>query len=145
MVEHVAYEINQLHRTAALVSSGKYPTAGGTDLQRVLGNALLESTLIHLRSLDDFLGMTAPKDSDDVLAIDYLPGWRPKRVLTVAERKYINKRVQHLTTVRRTGPAPWAMARCNDVLAEVIQFMHALEAAQPQRAAWFKQWMAWST
>lgn len=143
MAEDVSYEMSQLALSTVLIESRRYPTQGGTDEQRAIGNALLESALVHARSLDEFLGKEKRGQDDDVIARDYLPEWEPKHALKPAERESVNKRLAHITTERRKGRHRWATQRLRDVFNEAIAFLQAVEREQPLKADWFRRWFDW--
>ena len=143
MAEDVSYEMSQLALATLLIESRRYPTQGGTDEQRAIGNALLESALVHARSLDDFLGLAARTKDDDVIARDYLLSWAAKRALEDHERESVNKRLAHITTGRRKGRQAWASTRFRDVFNESVAFLQALEREQPLKADWFRRWFDW--
>lgn len=132
MTEHVAYEIDMLQEAAAVLAAGTFEN------NRVVKNALLESVLVHLRSIDDFLQLKAARD-DDVIALDYLPSWNPRPALSEKDRADVNKRVQHLTTRRLRGKRQWALALVAQALEVCVEFLQQLERDQPLRAASFKQ------
>lgn len=97
--EDLYYEISMMRTTAqGLISGVANPSA--------IQNALLESFLLHVRILLDFLSPPRrPPLEDDVIATDYAPTW--KTVDTADGGKYIemlreeiNKRLAHLTYKR---------------------------------------------
>jgi hypothetical protein len=130
MTEHVAYEIKMLQGTAVLLRMGVIGTGA-------LQNALLESALVHLRLVDEFLSLPKGNRADDVVAKDFLPTWEPKQVLTESAREDINKRVHHLTTRRIGQQRLWPLDLCHDAVRVCIDFLVQLESDEPQRAAWF--------
>ena len=146
MAEHVNYEMQQMGQAASLIASGQFPTEGAaSDVQRVVGNALLESALRlivahpafpRLRSIDDFFGRTTGRD-DDVFAVDYLPAWESIKVLTDKERTSINKLLAHLTVERRGPRLKWELARVREAGSVYHEFAAALRASWPLRFAWF--------
>lgn len=142
MAEHVAYEAFMLARTTQLLEAGTTPPVGAEQAV-VIRNALLESALLHLRVLDDFLCLKSRTRADDVVAMDFLPSWTPQTGLSEGERQYVNKRVMHLTTTRGEGPAPWELARFREVFQTFVALLHQLELAAPERAAWFRRWLDW--
>lgn len=129
MVEHVAYEIDMLQATAILLRTGM--------IEGRLKNAVLESTLVHLRLVDEFLAGSGGR-SDDVSAIDYLPTWAPRNVLTEDERRDVNKRVHHLTTRRIGQSYMWPLALCEDAVRACVDFLTELEREEPRRGGWFR-------
>jgi hypothetical protein len=69
-----------------------------------VGNGLLESLLLHVRLLDDFLGnrrRRGPEGDDDLTAKDYNSSWSNNGFLKRDERTAINKKLAHLTRSRR--------------------------------------------
>ncbi len=109
MASHVVYEVEMLVLTCReLLARGVdeiphfgVPSVADVEADRLLNNVLVESFLIHARSLDDFLAFTGGKRKpDDVFAIDYIQSWVPGEVLTKDVRDVINKRVAHLTINR---------------------------------------------
>ena len=144
MAEHVAYEGFMLSGTTQLIEQDFPPSDRVKPTVRVvIRNALLESLLVHIRVLDDFLGMEAPAQPDDVVAVGFLPSWEPRRCLTPDERAYVNKRVMHLTTVRGAGPAPWQLDKAREVMRHFREFLQALHASDPAKAKWFRRWVQW--
>ncbi len=71
MAECVAYEAFMLAGTTQLIEKGFPPPSRVKEgVRDVVRNALLESSLVHIRVLDDFLSMYAPRaEPDDVVAI----------------------------------------------------------------------------
>lgn len=107
---HLPYELMQLVGTAGaltLRSSISAPIEIGEHVK----NALLDSFLMHLRALDDFLGArrgTAKTRTRDVLAVDFLPTWEPSRVLDKPVRNAVDAQLAHLSVHRVPGPDhPW--------------------------------------
>lgn len=69
-----------------------------------VGYGLLESLLLHVRLLDDFLAnrrRRGPKGRDDLTAKDYNSSWSGNGFLTPDERSAINKKLAHLTRSRQ--------------------------------------------
>ena len=97
--EHLFYEFTTFWRLAGIV-----PLMDG-----LMQSALLESYLIHLRNLIDFLYRPRDRD-DDVIAADFFDdpaSWTPTISATL-ERAQIraNKEMSHLTTKRKSGSQP---------------------------------------
>jgi hypothetical protein len=72
-----------------------------TDLPFV-GYGLLESLLVHVRMLDDFLATRRRKGAagfDDLTARVYNSSWTSNGFLRTNERSAINKKLAHLTLV----------------------------------------------
>ena len=114
------------------------PMASPIELQS-LGSALLESSMLHVRNLDTFLGATEAAD-DDVIALHYLDTWTPTHVLSEEERADLNKRLMHLSKQRLRLHAEWD--RTTFVLRSVeafSEFQLQLRDADGTRAAWFER------
>ncbi len=97
-IDHLKYELEMLQDVASVLSVGhQYP--------RTVGNALVESFVIHARGLIMFL-YYAPREDDDVMAVDYFPEgeWETMRpeMPPVLRNTLVraSKEVAHLTTFR---------------------------------------------
>jgi hypothetical protein len=144
MAEHVAYEAFMLAGTTQLIEKNfPPPSRVKAPMRDVVRNALLESSLIHIRVLDDFLSRYAPARTDDVVAGDFLSSWEPRTCLTQDERDYLNKRLMHLTTVRAEGPAPWQLGKARELMNNFREFLQALEAHDPAKTEWFRRFVGW--
>jgi hypothetical protein len=91
----VGYELNMI----GVLGQLKTPT----DLPFV-GFGLLESLLVHVRLLDDFLANKRRKGrdgDDDLTARDYNSSWSSNGFLKTDERSAINKKLAHLTRSRQ--------------------------------------------
>jgi hypothetical protein len=69
-----------------------------------VGYGLLESLLVHVRLLDDFLANRRFRD-DDLTASDYNSSWPSNGFLRTEERSSIHKKVVHLTRSRQDRKA----------------------------------------
>jgi hypothetical protein len=84
----------------------------GSDLPPFLQNAALESMLIHIRSLTDFLVRKPGKYHDDMIRTNFASEWTPKPE-AAAERllqdyETANKHLAHLTWARvQPAPTQW--------------------------------------
>jgi hypothetical protein len=88
----------------------KLAAPNATDAAR-LSNALIESFVVHLRNVTNFLYLDKPKATDVVAADSFDPGvWtslRPAISATLKNaRVRANKEVAHLTTDRISGSPP---------------------------------------
>jgi len=98
------YEIIMFHAMAEVLHSG---VAG----KSLLGNALLESFLMHARALLDFLYDKKSKKDDDMIASDYSKQWaaaRPQKLAPELDElnRRVGKEVAHLTYTRLRTPEP---------------------------------------
>lgn len=105
MAGHIAYEVEMLALTSReLLARGVGDLSlmlTPSDADWLLNNILVESLLLHARSIDDFLTCTLKRRREgDVVAIDYNEAWVPSRVLAESVRTLINRRVAHLTLDR---------------------------------------------
>jgi hypothetical protein len=74
--DHVGYELVQMALGANRATPQK---------DRYIGNAVLEAFLVHVRTLDEFLGKATPW-GEDVLTVDYCSAWQPKPALEDRDR-----------------------------------------------------------
>jgi hypothetical protein len=121
--EHLKYEIDMLREAAALLP--------GIAPDTTWENAVLESWVVHLRNLIDFL-YPRRRRADDVVADDFVDDpdeWeRRRRPLSepIREaRERADKRLAHLTTQRK-GPEDlegkeWAFAALTAELLVVLR------------------------
>lgn len=142
--EHLSYEMGM---AAHLATHWRVAPAL---LGPVSHSAFLVATLVHLRLLDDFVNRTerpthddvdsegrvrSRVETDDVLAVDYLPSWTPRERLPRKERRAVNAQVAHLS-MRRTRGRPWdAIELARTVLGECDRFLSELEREDPEYAA----------
>ncbi len=124
--EHLNYELWMLQSVSTAL-------AGGIAQNGWLANALLESFIIHVRALLEFLYSETPRE-DDVVAADYFPNaemWdqcRPPMSQTLLRAKRrVGKEVAHLSYAR-LGVAPeekqWPFLEiANDVNAAMRVFI----------------------
>jgi hypothetical protein len=141
MAEHVGYEMWMVAQTTRIIESGSFPTTSTNEATKAIGNALIESALVHVRNLDDFFRLPGKRHPDDVLAIHYLPTWRPRAILSKAEHDDIDKLLAHVTTKRTDGPRPWLTKRLRDGFEIARSFLQQLHAEEPERAAAFDGWV----
>jgi hypothetical protein len=109
-LEHLNYEVWMLKRTAEILNANKPNLADETS--RVIHNALLESSMIHARSLIDSLYEENPSSSDvvaddffDVPSDDYHSVRDPMTDLLKTVPHRVGKEIAHLT-YDRLGKAP---------------------------------------
>lgn len=127
--KHVCYEIWMLISTAHILASG---TLGK---EEVLKNAVMESFVIHTRSLLDFLYPTDRAQDTDILASDFLPPgqWDDERpdksqLLATAQRR-ANKEIAHLTYDRLDVTAetkPWKFVEISHEVERVFTVFRKL-------------------
>ena len=131
---HVLYEFSMLHATARLMQKPR--------LERAADRALLESFVIHMRNLLDFLYNTPKKD--DIAAEHFVPAatWRSARpqLSTVIRdaRKRAPKEVAHLTYTRLSATdkdIPWPVPGIVKEVSEAFnKFVDLAKANRPSLA-----------
>jgi hypothetical protein len=93
---------------ARLCASGAQLQAPSPPDAARLGNSLVESFVVHLRNVIDFLYLERPQPTD-VVAADFCAtgAWQSKISGTLeAARVRANKEIAHLTTARIAGTPP---------------------------------------
>lgn len=144
LAHHVAYELRMV---AVLEEHPHRPE----DLP--VGNALLESYLIHCRNLHEFLVATSARHPTDVIAADYFD--EPERHSPAVfphwfEISAIHRRVAHLTVERLEGNSPngfnWGVKALGgrarwgrETVRAFGQFLGDLRTVHPNRAVWFDE------
>lgn len=122
--EHVVYEVEQMAHLASFISAGTATSATVAGLADVaLKNALIESMLIHLRALMDFLEGSAPHKADMAIS-DFLPPGKTwtsptKMSITQTDRDRLDREIAHLTYHRKMTGDPtkhWSL----DLVVEVL-------------------------
>jgi len=127
---HLYYEVWMLESTASVLATGRLE-------QGPFANALLESFIIHVRAVMDFLYAHKPQE-DDVKAEDFFDTpdqWintRPQLSQTLSTAKYrAGKEVAHLTYARlRVTPEtkPWLFVDiANEVTVVMNSFLNAVD------------------
>jgi len=91
---HLAYEYDMFRETFALISGGSLRM-----LSTIVRNSLLESYLLHARNLDDFF---ACKENNYLMRSHYISE-EISKPLNKDQRKKINNKISHLTTIRVHG------------------------------------------
>lgn len=136
---HVDYECCMLFETARKLDAWR-GTRPATAREAIERKAVLESWLVHVRSLMQFF-QAQRKYDDDVLARDYLRdphswterGFKPN----VKERRRldsISKFVAHVSYARNRRQATWRMADQEMVVGRLAAWLTLLS---PRRTLWF--------
>lgn len=109
--EHLQYEVDMFLWLSNVCGGGVRIQAVGVAETTRISNALIESFVIHLRNVIDFLYIDKPQPSD-IVAADYcspstwaLAGTAISHKLDDA-RTRSNKEIAHLTTARKAGVPP---------------------------------------
>ena len=121
---------NHLHYEVWMLGSLAQSIASGIATQGWLTNALLESFVVHVRGVMDFLYNDNPQ-GDDVVAQDFFPlpdAWfdiRPKASeLLIAAKKRAGKEIVHLTYARQNvtpETKPWRFTEIANEVTAVMQ------------------------
>jgi hypothetical protein len=136
--KHVDYEIHMANGMALWLSSHIGTPSMGGDVWK----ACLESFVLHVRNLIDFLYPPGKPQDDDILSDDYVSdvtkwnGSRPGMTPLLKETKpRVNKLAAHLTYNRLVSPKNWKVgAIWADLEKVLICFLNHLP---PGWAAWF--------
>ncbi len=89
-LEHVNYEVLQLIGCISELRPERSP-----ELSPVVQNALLESLLMHIRNLAQFLDNEPRKK--DMYAGDFVPSWTKPHCVSADDLDRIHRQVAHLT------------------------------------------------
>jgi hypothetical protein len=135
---HVDYEIQMLRAMVLWLSShSSAPQAGWG-----VWNACLESFVVHVRNLIDFLYPPTNPRRDDVLSDHYVSDigeWQrqrpPKNQLLEDAKKRVNKMAAHLVYARANLDKNWKFAEIWTELQQVIKCF--VDRLPPDRVAWF--------
>jgi len=135
---HVDYEVQMLDAMALLLSSARGPTA----MEKAVANACLESFVLHVRNLIDFLYPPASPKPDDILSDHYVRDegkWqtcRPPRTSLLADAETrVNKLAAHLTYSRLQLHRTW---KFSDIRADLYRVIRCFVGQlPPDRVTWF--------
>jgi hypothetical protein len=159
---HVLYEVNRLSLwSAGALSEGRFAGSDAGVVADLVGQATLESALLHLRNVADFLVCSRPtarSRETDLVADDYFDhGWerRPDHLFGEdvldhrAVMRELHRRLAHLSTHRVEGQAPASGFAWTDVIGDVHgvlsafkDFVGDLRLVHPERASWFRESVA---
>lgn len=126
-MSHIAYEVDMCAVSAVRMQAAEDPCAR---------NAYLECTLLHARTLEEFLVLAHERSRpDDMLRTDFAPEWtpRPSKAVTrlKARRDTVNKHLAHLTwaRVKDRKPQEWSIEIANDAVAVARAWVEHVNAA----------------
>jgi hypothetical protein len=129
--EHVYYEFDMLLGLSDLWTRvGRISAPSDDDALRIK-NALVESSVIHVRNVVDFLYIDNPGETDVVAADFYAPGaWKAERpasssVLDRAKRR-ANKEIAHLSSSRMAGEPPEKLWNFPALAKDLLPIMRAM-------------------
>jgi hypothetical protein len=152
--EHVTYEVTRLMLWTFISvppESINAPTPQhAVGLSNILRQATLESSLVHLRNVAEFL--VSPRSTarpTDLIADDYFDEastGRPGHVFGTSDAEHrttmteIHRRVAHLS-VQRVGLAPFdwtsVLEQVPTIVVHFSAFLRDLRDAHPERVHWF--------
>jgi len=144
MVEHIRYELTR--SMEFLMVGNAWCETLDQPFRRLAEQSILESGLIHLRCLIEFLG-DAPK-GDRVMARDYLPSWDWTISGNLLQVTHLHGRLAHLGVVRSSTEATtdggyswreWITTEAPTVLRAFRDFLVALSVSSPVRYGVFVQ------
>jgi hypothetical protein len=125
---HLLYEVATLSAQVRELD-GRVPDITDLGFYDAISTALGEASLVHLRLLDDFLGLEEKRrHKNDVLAIDWPGSWRQTAFLAKGVREDINARLAHLSNVRSLG-FPWDLGSLvTDCCTTLLAFIGSVRA-----------------
>jgi hypothetical protein len=103
--------------------------------ERELGNALLESFLLHARNLIDFFFPRPSRRPTDICATDFVGRWTntsAARTRLESERYEIDRRLSHLTRHRHSEHQYLPVRIAGDLVVMNQEFLEAVLAEAPQ-------------
>jgi hypothetical protein len=117
-IEDATYEFRMMHAMASILVANSFhvvvenphghPEDERAKIERGVGNALLESMLVHARSLIEFF---FEGDRRDFTARTYLPpsarSFDRSEILSAAQKERIDQRLSHLSRDRSTHDREW--------------------------------------
>jgi hypothetical protein len=120
--EHVLYEFDMFLWLAQVFGSKEKLRVPPAVFDAWLSNVLIESFVVHLRNVIDFLYPVKPKHTDIVAANFFDPG--ALKLPEISEtlktaRVRANKEIAHLTTDRITGNPPKKVWNIKSIVNEV--------------------------
>jgi len=128
-LKHVGYEVSMTAEAAARLR--RHVSDG------VVRNALLESMLLHIRSLTDFFVRTnTHQKTTDILRTHSAPEWTPvpapEAARALAGYDTLNKHLSHLTWERvKNGKQDYALAAAEDIIRIADGWSQHLDAHDP--------------
>jgi hypothetical protein len=136
--QHVAFEISMLVEQVEYYIDTHGPVFPASSSPSPEEEALLESSLVHIRLLDEFLACSG-RHRDDIRA-DFWPGWNARGFLKPDVKQAINAQVAHLSA--RRGTYQWDLALyARDCCTAMLTFFASIPAA---RLAAFNRTPAWT-
>ena len=133
----IVYEVDMLQECARVLSR---------PLNQLTQNMALESFLVHVRNLREFL-YDAGTNPDDVVAGDFFPGpgqWegiRPPMPKVIEENRYrLNKSLAHISYSRLKYKGPTKEWPSQQIASELLAVVRVFLRNLPQnRSAWFSR------
>jgi hypothetical protein len=136
--KHVDYEIKMLKAMTSFLSTPE----GGPSQIVWRRNAYLESFVLHVRNLIDFLYPPKKPRRDDMHADAFVKepaNWHivlpPKTPLLIDAEMRVNKLAAHLTYARIALPKNWRYADIYSDLCKALQCFY--DQLTPHRQGWF--------
>lgn len=129
MAPEVEYEVAMVQLGRLFINAHH----SGNPISQMTMNLVVESALVHLRNLDEFLGRE-PEDrgvrDNDMLATDYLAKWQPRSFLGL-EKAIVSRYLAHITTDRvrkRDWPVVYMATQCDYLVREFKQLLKSEDA-----------------
>jgi hypothetical protein len=113
----------------------------GTGNEKLATSAMLESFLLHARTLRDFFYKDRPRDGD-VLASHFLENWKvlrpPPGQYMISESHRLDKALAHLTIPRVSNDLRTRKWDVNLIAKEIAGLIDLFQSRLPEeRRAWF--------
>ena len=102
MAAHILYEKRMWDFANAQLLVRTSESIGNSQYRAGIRNCLIESYLLHQRTLTEFFCSTSNSKEDDVFAFDYIPEWDAGQdgIMLTSSLRSLNKRWGHLTLLR---------------------------------------------
>jgi hypothetical protein len=118
----VLYAIEMLNHTAQLLY--EHPgSRSDYSVDKTVYFAMVESFAAHARELMDFFHPPGTVRRSDILATDFIPGWRPPLVWStfIADRTRVGRDIMHLSFDRPSTPSGWPYGELVENLNVMIE------------------------
>jgi hypothetical protein len=152
MVPHVNYEISRMHlwsTTPVPIAALNFEPEIVEQVHGLINQALVETALLHMRVINEFLTHKRPttlKYVQDIVADDYFDaGWkgRPQNLLS-KELIHLDKRLAHVSIFRLEDETAdlgfqWDQVfdRAPAIFESFRTFVEDLATVHPERGEWF--------
>jgi hypothetical protein len=136
---HICYELQAMVQAHDLDTQAKKQVDPQyKEGAAVMQNCAIESFLLHYRALRTFFNDTDKIKADDIKALDYLATWQTSAtwVSDKQEGDRINKRLAHVSTLRKTLDNDWKLDEMEREASRT--FEDFISKLAPDQQIWFK-------